>query len=139
MAIVVTPAATAVVVAKAGTTVMTVESVRVATPPRVPEVAWAPLREWPGGLGNASRFQTDEPEARGNDKCRYCNASNVFHAQFVPSELLNLRMSGHLISLCNARVMLIFAICGRRDCCRDAAETDGLVRKAQVDAGSVPG
>lgn len=107
MAIVVTPAATAIVVAKAA--VMTVESVRVATPPRVPEVAWAPLRERPGlGLGYASRFQTDEPEARGNDECRYCNASNVFHAQFVPSELLNLRVSGHLISLCNARVMLIF-------------------------------
>ena len=107
MAIVVTPAATAIVVAKAA--VMTVESVRVATPPRVPEFAWAPLRERPGlGLGHASRLQSDEPEARRNDKCRYCNASNVFHAQFVPSEVLNLRVSGHLISLCNARVMLIF-------------------------------
>jgi hypothetical protein len=91
MAIVVTPPAAAIVVAKAGTTVMTVESVRVATPPRVPEVARAPLRERPGlGLGHASRSQTDEPEPRGNDKCRYCNASNVFHAQFVPSELPNL-------------------------------------------------
>ena len=107
MAIVVTPAATAIVVAKAA--VMTVESVRVATPPRIPEFTWTPLRERPGlGLGYASRFQTDEPEARGNDECRYCNASNVFHAQFVPSELRNLRVSGHLISLCNARVMLIF-------------------------------
>jgi hypothetical protein len=90
MAIVVTKAATAIVVAKA--TVVTVESVRVAAPSRVPEVAWAPLRERPGlGLGYASRLETDEPEARGDDKCRYCNASNVFHAQFVPSELLNLR------------------------------------------------
>ncbi len=80
-AIVVTPAAMAIVVAKAGTTVVTVETVRVATPPRVPEVAWAPLWERPGlGLGYASRFQTDESQARGNDKCRYCNASNVFHA-----------------------------------------------------------
>jgi hypothetical protein len=61
-AIVMTPAATAIVVTKAGTTVVTVESVRVATPPRVPEVAWAPLRERPGlGLGYASRSQTDEP------------------------------------------------------------------------------
>ena len=61
-AIVVTPAATVVVTAKAGTTVVTVESVRVATPPRVPEVAWAPLRERPGlGLGYASRPQTDQP------------------------------------------------------------------------------
>jgi uncharacterized lipoprotein YmbA len=34
-----TPAA-AIVVTKAGTTVVTVDSVRVATPPRVPEVAW---------------------------------------------------------------------------------------------------
>jgi hypothetical protein len=61
--IVMTPAAPAVVVtAKAGTTVVTVESVRVATPPRVPEVAWAPLRERPGlGLGYASRPQTDQP------------------------------------------------------------------------------
>jgi len=62
-AIVVTPAAPAIVVtAKAGTTVVTVESVRVATPPRVPELAWAPLRERPGlGLGYARRSQTDEP------------------------------------------------------------------------------
>jgi len=59
-AIVVTPAAAAIVVTKA--TVVTVESVRVATPPRVPELAWAPLRERPGlGLGYASRSQTDEP------------------------------------------------------------------------------
>lgn len=60
MAVVVTPAATAIVVAKA--TVVTVESVRVAAPPRVPEVARAPLRERPGlGLGYASRFHPDEP------------------------------------------------------------------------------
>jgi hypothetical protein len=59
-AIVVTPAATAIVATKA--TVVTVESVRVATPPRVPELAWAPLRERHGlGLGYASRSQTDEP------------------------------------------------------------------------------
>jgi hypothetical protein len=59
MAIVVTPAATAIVVAKA--TVVTVESIRVAAPPRVPEVAWAPLRERAGlGLGYASRFHTEE-------------------------------------------------------------------------------
>jgi len=59
-AIVVTPAAAAIVVTKA--TVVTVESVRVATPPRVPELAWAPLRERPGlGLGYARRSQTDEP------------------------------------------------------------------------------
>jgi hypothetical protein len=57
-----TPAAPAIVVAKAGTTVVTVESVVVVAPPRVPEVAWAPLRERPGlGLGYASRPQTDEP------------------------------------------------------------------------------
>jgi hypothetical protein len=61
-AILVTPAAPAIVVTKARTTVVTVETVRVATPPRVPEVAWAPLRERPGlGLGYASRPQTDEP------------------------------------------------------------------------------
>jgi hypothetical protein len=43
-------------------TVVTVESVRVATPPRVPELAWAPLRERPGlGLGYASRSETDQP------------------------------------------------------------------------------
>jgi hypothetical protein len=30
-------------------------------------------------------------------------------------------------------------ICGRRDCCWDAAETDGIVRKAQAGTGSVPG
>ena len=60
--IVVTPAAPAIVVTEAGTTVVTVESVRVATPPRVPEVAWAPLRERPGlGLSYAGRSQTDEP------------------------------------------------------------------------------
>ncbi len=61
-AIVVTPAATVVLTAKAGTTIVTVESVWVATPPRVPEVAWAPLWERPGlGLGHASRPQPDKP------------------------------------------------------------------------------
>ena len=62
-AIVVTPAAPAIVVTSSRpAAVVTVESVRVATPPRVPEVAWAPLREGPGlGLGYASRPQTDEP------------------------------------------------------------------------------
>jgi hypothetical protein len=61
-AIVVTPAATVVVTAKAGTTIVTVESIWVATPPRVPEVAWAPLWERPGlGLGHAGRSQTDKP------------------------------------------------------------------------------
>jgi hypothetical protein len=60
--VVVTPAATVVLTAKAGTTIVTVESVWVATPPRVPEVAWAPLWERPGlGLGRASRSQTDKP------------------------------------------------------------------------------
>ena len=58
-----TPAAPAVVVtAKAGTTVVTVESVRVATPNGVPEVTGTPLRERPGlGLGDGSRTYTDEP------------------------------------------------------------------------------
>jgi hypothetical protein len=62
-AIVVTPAATAIVAtAKAGTTVVTAEPVRVASPPRVPEVAGAPLRERPGlSLSDGSRSQTDEP------------------------------------------------------------------------------
>ena len=63
-AIVVTEAARTVVVtaAKSGTTVVTVEPVPVATPPRVPEVAGAPLRERPGmGLGDGSRSQTGEP------------------------------------------------------------------------------
>jgi hypothetical protein len=60
-AVVVTPAAMAIVVPKTGTTVVTVESVWVATPPRVPEVAWAPLRERAGlCLSYASRFETEE-------------------------------------------------------------------------------
>jgi hypothetical protein len=53
-AVVVTVASVAIVVIPAtrtilpaGTAVVTVESVRVATPTGVPEVAWAPLREWP--------------------------------------------------------------------------------------------
>ena len=61
-AIVVIPAPIAIVVTtKAGTTVVAVESVWVATPPRVPEVAWAPLRERPRlGLGYASRSRPGE-------------------------------------------------------------------------------
>jgi hypothetical protein len=59
-AIVVTPAATAIVVTKA--IVVTVEPVRVATPPRVPELAGAPLWVRPGlGLGDGSGSQTSEP------------------------------------------------------------------------------
>lgn len=62
-AIVVTPAATAIVLtAKAGTTVVAVEPVRVAAPTRVPEVAGAPLRERSGvSLGDSSRSQACEP------------------------------------------------------------------------------
>jgi hypothetical protein len=60
-AVVVSPATAAIVVPKARTTVVTVESVRVAAPPRVPEVAWAPLRERPRlRLGHASRFEAQE-------------------------------------------------------------------------------
>jgi hypothetical protein len=87
-AIVVTEAAAIVVTeaaAKAGTTVVTVEPVRVAAPPRVPKVTGAPLRERPGlGLGDGSRPQTCEPQACNHDECRHCNARNVFHTQSVP-------------------------------------------------------
>jgi hypothetical protein len=48
-----TPAARAIL--PAGTTVVTVESVRVATPTRVPEVTGAPLRERPWAWGYGSR------------------------------------------------------------------------------------
>jgi hypothetical protein len=53
-AIVAIPTATAIL--PAGTTVVTVASVRVATPNRVPEFTGAPLRERPGlCLGHSSR------------------------------------------------------------------------------------
>jgi hypothetical protein len=66
-----TPATTIVVVpvaratgtlAKAGTTIVAMESVRVAAPPWVPEVARTPLRERTGlSLSNGRRSQTGEP------------------------------------------------------------------------------
>lgn len=55
VAIVVIPATRAIL--PAGTTVVTVESIRVATPNRVPEVTGTPLRERTRlGLGHSSRF-----------------------------------------------------------------------------------
>ncbi len=59
---VVVAGATVIVTAIAGTTVVAVEPVRVATPPRVPGIARAPLREGSGlGLGDGGRSQTGEP------------------------------------------------------------------------------
>ena len=65
-AIFVTPAAPAIVVtAKAGTTVVTVESIRVAAPPRVPEVAWArqlrQMRLLAGGAGPCPQNAHNSP------------------------------------------------------------------------------
>ena len=139
-AIVVTPAPTVIIVTEAGTTVVTVESVLVETPPRVPGVAWAPLRERPGlRLGCASGSQTDKPQPCGNDKCRYSNACNVFHAQFVSLEVPNLGLSGHLISVCNATVMLIFTNRRSPSLLTGYPQNPmGWVRKAQSTPGSVP-
>ena len=61
-AVVETWATTIIVTAKAGTTIVAMEPIRVATPSRVPEVARTPLRERPGlGLCGSSRPQTGEP------------------------------------------------------------------------------
>lgn len=58
------PAAVAAVVIPAGKSVVAVESVRVATPERVPELTGTPLREGPRlGLGHGSRSDTDEPQS----------------------------------------------------------------------------
>jgi hypothetical protein len=90
-----TPTRTVIVTAPTGTAVMAVKPVRVSTPARVPEVAWAPLRERPGRrLSYARRTQADEPQTCRNDECRYCNACNVFHVQFVSAQLSNLRSVG---------------------------------------------
>jgi hypothetical protein len=63
-AVVMIPATTAIVVTKAAAIVVTAATVPVAAPPRVPEIAGAPLRERPRlSLSDGSRSQAGESKA----------------------------------------------------------------------------
>ncbi len=92
----------------ARTTDMAVETVRVAAPNWIPEVTGTPLREWTRlSLCHGGGFYADKAQARRNYQCRYCNASNVFHLQCLPTRLHDPTMRVTLISLRNARVITV--------------------------------